>query len=243
MTTYIKQNIEQVHENIALACQRANRAVNDVTLVAVSKRHPAEFILEAYEAGVTHFGENRIEESQSKIPQVEAQLSSAQLHWHMIGHIQSRKTKHVVPLFQTVHSIDTRKLANKLSTIATEHERTIEAFVEINISGEETKSGFSAYNWQDDSSVFDELVQHFAMLTQLPNLKIVGLMTMAPYVADAEITRPYFASLAALRTALEQHVKHSLPYLSMGMTNDYPIAIEEGATHVRIGTAIFGERD
>jgi len=237
----IADNLKQMNENIASACARANRNPNDVTLVAVSKKKPVADILEAVEAGQKHFGENRVEESEAKIPQVNDQIES-RVTWHMVGHIQSRKAKTVVPLFNVIHSLDSVKLAKKLSRLASDQNQPLDVLLECNVSGEEAKYGFNGYNWYNNSAVKDTLWQDIETIIQLPNLRVCGLMTMAPFVDDMDVIRPVFADLFALREELQRSFKVELPELSMGMTNDYEIAIEEGATMIRVGRAIFGER-
>lgn len=234
-------NVMRVRETITEACDRAGRNPADVMLIAVSKTQPPEMIVQAVEAGLQHFGENRVEEAGTKIPVVN-ELSPRPLVWHMIGHIQSRKAKEVVPLFQVVHSVDSVKLAGKLSALAVEQGRTINALLEVNTSGEESKYGLQASGWQTHEDVRRRLWSEVEEILSLPGLEVRGLMTMAPIVEDIEQTRPVFASLASLRKALADSFERTLPDLSMGMSDDYPIAIEEGATMVRIGRAIFGER-
>lgn len=246
MSTTIAENIATVQAHIAEACARAQRDPSQITLVAVSKKKPAQDILEAIAAGVQHFGENRVEESNEKIPQVQA-TTGVPITWHMVGHIQSRKSKEVPGLFDKVHSVDSVKLAHRLSSAvqssdAAQNLAPLDVFIQINISGEERKSGFDAFNWQAQDAVKAQLWQDFRTITQLPGLNVLGLMTMAPIVDDMETTRPVFRALATLREALAEDFEHPLPELSMGMTDDYPVAIEEGATVVRIGRAIFGER-
>jgi len=238
----IADNILQVRHNIADACARTNRNPADVTLIAVSKTHPAEIILEAVAAGVQHFGENRVEEAQIKIPAVNAQ-SPVPLTWHMIGHIQSRKAKDVLPLFDRVHSLDSLKLAGKFSSLALEGDKKLDVLLEVNVSGEESKDGFQASDWTASQGVRAALWDEIGQILKLPGLTVRGLMTMAPIAPDAEQVRPVFASLAALRAALAETFRIELSDLSMGMTDDYPVAIEEGATLVRVGRAIFGERE
>lgn len=237
----ITDNLQRVYENIAIACAKVSRQPDDVTLVAVSKKKPVSDILEAIESGQQHFGENRVEESMEKIPKVNAKIDKS-VTWHMMGHIQSRKVKQVLPLFDMIHSVDSLKLANKLSRLAIESKQTIDILIEVNVSGEEAKYGFHGYNWQKDKQIQEQLWQDIAELSELPNLNVCGLMTMAPFVDNMEETRPIFADLFALRESLLQAFDVSLPQLSMGMTNDYQIAIEEGATIIRVGRAIFGER-
>ena len=161
----------------------------------------------------------------------------------MIGHIQSRKAKDVVPLFEVVHSVDTLKLAERLARFADEQGRTLDAFLEVNISGEASKSGLNAAGWDTDPAMRDRLWAEVGAMLALPGLRVRGLMTMAPIVDDVEQARPVFAALRGLRDALSRSLGVPLPDLSMGMTDDYPVAIEEGATFVRIGRAIFGERN
>jgi len=237
----ITENIREVRQRIQAACLKAGRNIDEVTLIAVSKTNPAEAIIEAFAAGAQHFGENRVEEAEMKIPLVNAQVSKPPT-WHMIGHVQSRKAKDVVPLFQYVHSVDTLKLAQKFSTLCVEQGKSLEVMLEVNVSGEEAKSGFAAVNWGADETVKRNLWSQIEQVLALPGLHVRGLMTMAPIVADPEEARPVFASLAALKRAFEAHFSVTLSDLSMGMTDDYPVAIEEGATFVRVGRAIFGER-
>jgi hypothetical protein len=215
--------------------------VDDVTLVAVSKTKPVEDIVAALEAGIVHLGENRVEEALLKAPQVE-QAAKVRPVWHMIGHVQSRKARDLIPLFQIIESVDRLKLAEKLSTLAAEHEIRQAVLLEINISGEDAKYGFNAYQWQQDERVRDLLLREIEAVVRLPGLDVRGLMTMAPFYDEMDATRPVFSSLYELREVLRAELGLPLPILSMGMTNDYPVAIEEGATMVRIGRAIFGER-
>jgi len=235
----IAANIARVHAEIAAACARAGRSPDEVTLIAVSKTHPASALLAAAQAGITHFGENRIEEAEGKIPTVNAALTVPPT-WHMIGHIQSRKAKLIPPLFDVVHSVDSVKLAEKLASQA--GGRTLDIFLEVNVSGEETKEGLSAVGWEEHEAVRAALWPTLREIFAVSHLNVRGLMTMAPYEAEAEATRPVFRSLARLRDALRDSFGVALPDLSMGMTNDYAVAIEEGATLVRVGRAIFGER-
>lgn len=236
----IVENIVQVRSMIEAACARAGRTSESVTLIAVSKTHPADYVLAAIAAGVQHFGENRVEESTIKIPAVTVAFDTP-LIWHMIGHIQSRKAKEVAHLFQVVHSVDSLKLAAKLAA-AVEGEHPIGVYLEINVSGEESKSGFAAHGWEHDRSMRTRLVEEIRQITAMPRVVIRGLMTMAPIVEDMEATRPVFAGLRELRDALRADIGVELPELSMGMTDDYPIAIQEGATCIRVGRAIFGDR-
>ena len=238
----IAENVLRVREQIHAACDKAGRDPASVTLVAVSKTHPASAVLEASACGLQHFGENRVEESTTKIPAVKAQTNLT-LVWHMIGHIQSRKAKEIPPLYHVVHSVDTVRLAERLSRETVERGGVLDVLLEVNVSGEASKAGFAAYGWGQDAETRQRLEQEVAQIAALPGLKLRGLMTMAPIVEDMEQARPVFAALAALRAALEDLLGTALPDLSMGMTDDFPVAIEEGATLVRIGRAIFGERE
>ncbi|MFZ4828937.1 MAG: YggS family pyridoxal phosphate-dependent enzyme [Phototrophicaceae bacterium] len=238
----LKERLEHVHDQIALACAKAHRNPNTVTLVGVSKTQPMESLVEAYHAGLRHFGENRMEECQHKVPAVQQALGEVQdLHWHFIGHIQSRKAKEVVAMFPTIHSVDSIKLANKLNEFAKEATHAPQLLIQINISGEASKSGFEAYNWRHDSQRAAQLQAELAQLFAHQNVNYVGLMTMAPFGATEEQLRRIFFDLAEFRQQVEAWCGWSLPHLSMGMTDDYPIAIEAGATMVRVGRAIFGE--
>jgi hypothetical protein len=235
----IADNIERVRENIAAACARVGRDPSEVTLVAVSKTHGPDVILQAIAAGVQHFGENRVEEAQGKIPEINRQVS---VTWHMIGHIQSRKAKDIPVLFQVVHSVDRIKLAARLSQAVVEAGSKLDVLLEVNISGEASKDGLPASGWETDPNVRSALWREVESILALPGLRVRGLMTMAPIVEDMEQVRPVFAGLADLRAALSDSFGIALPDLSMGMTDDYPVAVEEGATMVRVGRAIFGIR-
>jgi PLP dependent protein len=239
----IAENLAQVRAQIAGACQEAGRDPADVGLIAVSKTMPPALILEAIAAGQVQFGENRIEEAANKISQVGAQTSAA-LHWHMIGHIQSRKVKDLLAVpFGLIHSVDSLKLAERLSRLAGENGQSANILLEINISGESSKSGLAACGWEDSPAIRAALWTEVAQVTALPHLQVRGLMTMAPYEAEPESTRPVFRALARLRAAwAADFPAASWGELSMGMSNDFAVAIQEGATLVRIGRAIFGDR-
>ncbi|MBK8021355.1 MAG: YggS family pyridoxal phosphate-dependent enzyme [Chloroflexi bacterium] len=237
----IAERIAITQEKIAAACARVGRSADEVTLIAVSKTHSAEAVLEALAAGLQHFGENRVEESAIKIPLVTA-AADRPVIWHMIGHLQSRKARDAAPLFHWVHSVDSVKLAERLSRSVVESGRTLDILLEINVSGEASKAGLAAAAWRTDAAVCDALAWSIEQIGALPALRVRGLMTMAPIVENAEEARPVFTELAALREQLSRQTGLHLPDLSMGMTDDYPVAVEEGATMVRIGRAIFGER-
>lgn len=241
-STTISENIAQVQLEIADACARVGRDAADVTLVAVSKRKPASDVLTAIEAGLRHFGENRVEEAQQKIPHINA-MASVTPTWHMIGHVQNRKAKFLPRLFQVVHSVDSVKLAEKLSGFGYMSDQPLPVLLEMNVSGEASKQGFAAAGWQHNVQIRAALWEEMRQVLALPGLEVRGLMTMAPFYDNMEQARPVFAELAKLRATLREEFDAPLPELSMGMTNDYPVAIEEGATIVRIGRAIFGERD
>lgn len=241
----IRAQLSEVQRQIALACAEAGRTPQEVTLVAVSKTHPAATVLDALRAGQVDFGENRPEEAIGKIAAVAEclQPGEAAPRWHMIGHVQSRKARYVVSRFALVHSVDTLKLAQKLSHLCEERGCTQDILLEVNVSGEESKEGWAAAGWEQSMTVRESLWSDIQSMLALPGIRIRGLMTMAPIVDDPEQARPVFAGLRRLREALrEAFPQSSWPELSMGMTDDYPVAISEGATLVRIGRAIFGRR-
>ena len=215
----IEENIRNIEKRIARACERAGRSPDEVTLVAVTKTFPPEAIEAAFEAGLRDFGENRVQEAEPKIEQ----LKNLNLAWHMVGHLQTNKAKTALQLFDIIHSVDSIKLAEALSRRT---ERKIPILLEVNLSKEATKYGFTE----------EEISSAIKQISSLPNLEIKGLMTMAPYVTDPEEMRPVFHRLRELRDMM------GLEQLSMGMTDDFEVAIEEGATIVRIGRAIFGGR-
>ena len=228
MATYgrlstVAGSVDAVRERIAAACERANRSPDDVTLVAVTKNFPPEAIREAWEAGVRHFGENRVQEAAAKLPSL-AGLSPPPT-WHMVGHLQTNKVKTAVGLFDIIQSVDSFHLAESISKRAP-HSARVPVFLEVNVSGEATKHGFAP----------DELPRGAVAARGLPGIDVRGLMTIAPLVDDPEALRPLFRRLRELAESVE------LPELSMGMTDDFEVAVEEGATFVRVGRAIFGER-
>ena len=237
----IEANIARVRQRIDAACQKAGRNPAEVTLLAVSKMQPPEAIQDAAAAGLQHFGENRVEEAVSKIPQVK-QCVAKPLIWHMVGHIQSRKARQIPGLFQLVHAVDRVKLARRLSALVSARGESLDVLLELNVSGEASKSGLAAAGWQGDAALRAELWRDCESILGLPGLQVRGLMTMAPIVRDAEEVRPVFAQLASLRDELATDFGVPLPELSMGMTDDFPVAVEEGATIIRIGRAIFGPR-
>ena len=217
----IEANIEEVQGCIARACERSRRLPDEIVLVAITKGVDVSAIRAAFDCGIRNFGENRVQEAEGKIAQL-ADLKPA-VAWHMVGHLQSNKAKTAVELFDIIHSVDSVRLAEILSRRA---EKTLPVLLEVNVSGEATKGGFSVAG----------IAAAVNEIRQLPNLKTMGLMTVAPFVADPEEIRPVFRKLRELRDSLE------LKHLSMGMTDDFEVAIEEGASMLRIGRAIFGER-
>ncbi len=215
----MKDRLAQVEERIAKAAERAGRKRSEITLVAVTKKFPAEVMREAYDLGLRVFGENYVQEFQAKHPAL-ADLKDAE--FHLIGHLQSNKARVASDLFQTIETVDSEKLARRLN----EAGKPLEVMIEVKLSEEESKAGA-------DPSSLPALIDS---IRGCPNLKLTGLMTMPPWNDDPEVTRPYFRSLAQLAR------EHGLPKLSMGMSHDLEAAIEEGATHVRVGTALFGPR-
>jgi pyridoxal phosphate enzyme (YggS family) len=233
MKDLLQDNLARVRERIANAAARGGHEAAAITLVAVSKTHPVEVLLAAYDLGVRHFGENRVEEALTKLPAFRQSIGDPAVVFHMIGHLQGRKANDAVALFDRVHSVDSVKLAQRLSRFTL---KPLPILLEVNISGEESKYGFNGARR-------DELFSAIESIASLPNLQLDGLMTMAPIVDDPEQVRPVFRALCELRDEIEAHYSNvKLPHLSMGMTDDFEIAIEEGATLVRIGRAIFGER-
>jgi pyridoxal phosphate enzyme (YggS family) len=241
--TDITHNLAQIQKRIAEAALRSGRNPTDVTLVAVTKTFPAEAVVAAYEAGARHFGENRAEEGIDKITAVRPQIAGPQPMWHMVGHIQSRKTGQVAVHFDYVHSVDRLKVAQRLSRDAQQAERTLLVLLECNVSGEAAKYGFDLQDWERDEARREAFFAAVEKILAQSAISVQGLMTMPPLVADPETVRPVFVSLRALRDALrERFPAADWRHLSMGMTDDFEVAVEEGATMVRIGRAIFGER-
>jgi pyridoxal phosphate enzyme (YggS family) len=229
---------------MAEAALRTGRLPEDIQLVAVSKTFPAEAVCEAIGAGQMDFGENRVEEALDKIAAVGSTgLMVGQVHWHLIGHVQSRKARDAAGRFHLIHSMDSLKLAQKLSgyCVATATQQDI--LLECNVSGEVSKDGFTVAGWERDRDVLDRFTHEVEQIVALPSIRVRGLMTIAPIVEQPEQTRPCFASLRALRDELRaRFLRVDWRHLSMGMTDDFEAAIAEGATLVRIGRAIFGAR-
>jgi len=223
----IAENVARVREQIAQAAAKARRAVDEIELVAITKTHPAEKVREAVEAGQTLFGESRVQEARAKIPELPSNL-----RWHFVGHLQKNKIRHALPLFELIHSVDSLALAEDINRIAEEEGLHPRVLLEVNVAGEGSKFGFSP----------EKLRDQMEGLLALPRLSILGLMTIPPLAEEAEASRKYFVQLRELRDRLQTEFRVDLAQLSMGMTQDFPVAIEEGATLVRVGTAIFGER-
>lgn len=225
----LAENIENVQRKIARAADQAGRAPEDITLIAVSKTMPLELVQQAYRLGLKDFGENKVQDALPKI----AAFQPEDLNWHMIGHLQSNKASKVVGSFACIHSLDSLHLANVLNRHAQEHGKRQAVLLQINVSGEESKEGMT----------LEEAPELARQILTLPYLEIQGLMTIAPRVENPEEVRPVFRRLRLLRDRLrDQLPQASWQHLSMGMTDDYLVAITEGATMVRIGRAIFGER-
>lgn len=221
----IRENIESIEKRICAACEKSGRDRDDVKLIAVSKRKPAEAVLEAADAGQILFGENRVQEAQIKIPQCPSNL-----HWHLIGHLQSNKAKIAASgLFRMIHSVDSEKLLMTLDQYAA---TPLPILIQVNVSGEGSKSGCAP---EDAAALIDAA-------NNCSQVEVHGLMTIPPFTPDPEKARMHFSNLRKLRDELQQTTGTPLPELSMGMSNDFEIAIAEGATFVRVGTDIFGER-
>jgi pyridoxal phosphate enzyme (YggS family) len=219
--------LDSIKSGISSAACRCGRDASDIELVAVSKTYSPEKILEALDAGQLLFGESRVQEARVKIP-----LLPVKTRWHFIGHLQKNKIRQALPMFEMFHGIDTPQLARDMDRIADECGARPRVLLEVNVAGEASKFGFSP----------DALRRNLEELLGLKRLQIEGLMTIPPFVEEAEISRKYFAALRNLRDELQESFRVPLGQLSMGMSHDYAVAIEEGATIVRVGTAIFGER-
>ena len=226
----MKERINSVRERIREAARACNRSESDIRLVAVSKTMPAEIVKEAIEVGMTDFGENYIQEAREKI----TTLSNYPVTWHFIGHLQSNKAKYAVRMFDLIHSVDSLKLARELDKCAQKNDKVQDILIQVNVAREDSKSGIYA----------EDTLQLLKEIARLENVAVKGLMTMPPYFNAPDRVRPFFAALRQLRDRIknEELSNISMDELSMGMTGDFEAAIEEGATMVRVGTAIFGER-
>ena len=223
----LAENYLSIQQRIAAACERAGRARDSVTLLAVSKSHPPETIRAAAECGQIFFGENKVQEAKAKIP-----LCPGRLRWHFIGHLQSNKVRDAVDLFEMIQGVDSLNIAAEISKRAEQAAKTIPILLEVNVAGEGSKFGYPP----------DKLLAELNALNALPRIEIHGLMGIPPYSPVAEKSRPHFQKLRDLKTRAEQILGAPLPQLSMGMSGDFEIAIEEGSTLVRVGTALFGPR-
>lgn len=222
-----EERLENILTQISSACARSGRDPREIELVAVAKNHTAEEVTTLADSGLTLIGENRLQEAKAKIP-----LCPGRLRWHFIGHLQKNKVRAALPLFEMIHSVDSTDLAVQINRIAGELALYPRVLLEVNTGGEASKIGFNP----------DCLASEIEPLLALDRIQIEGLMTIPPPIAEPENSRPYFARLRALRDQIESELHVRLPHLSMGMSGDFPIAVEEGATFVRVGTALFGPR-
>ncbi|MBQ7588789.1 MAG: YggS family pyridoxal phosphate-dependent enzyme [Lachnospiraceae bacterium] len=226
----IKENLQTVKNNMLKAAERAGRNPEDVTLIAVSKTKPVEMIREAYDLGIRDFGENKVQELVDKYD-----MLPGDIRWHLIGHLQTNKVKYIVDKAYLIHSVDSVKLAKEISKEASKRSLTVNILIEVNVSGEESKFGVSP----------DKLLETTEEIAALPAINIKGLMTVAPYVVDSEQNRGIFAQMMKFTVdIMQKNIDNvSMDFISMGMSGDYEVAIEEGATYIRVGTSIFGERN
>lgn len=226
----IEQNLMQIEENICQACKKTGRARKDVTLIAVSKTKPVSMLQEAYDLGIREFGENKVQEMCDKM-----EMLPEDIHWHMIGHLQTNKVKYIVGKTALIHSVDSLHLAEEIEKQAAKKNVTVSILLEVNIAEEESKFGMHK----------EDAVELVKQIAKLPHIRIQGLMTIAPFVENPEDNRAYFRQIRQLSVDIrEQNIDNvNMDVLSFGMTGDYMVAIEEGATMVRVGTGIFGERN
>ena len=226
----LRENLQEVEERIQEACRRAGRDRSEVTLVAVSKTKPVAILQEAYDLGVRVFGENKVQEIREKY-----EALPKDIEWHMIGHLQTNKVKYIVDKVRLIHSVDSLKLAEVIEKEAEKHNRIVDILLEVNVAEEESKFGLK----------MPEVIPMAEKVVQLPHIRLRGLMTIAPFVENPEKNRAIFANLHDLYVDIkEKNIDNgTVSILSMGMTNDYEVAVEEGATMVRVGTGIFGARD
>ncbi len=226
----IKENVINVFEIVKESAKKSGRRFEDIIVLAASKTQPPEKLLEAYKSGIRYFGENKVQEGIKKIEILQSKMPHA--HWHLIGGLQTNKAKYAVRFFELIHSLDRVSLADEINKRAEKEDKIQNVLIEVNIGEESSKYGVSP----------KDLKRLFEYSLEKKNLKILGLMCIPPYFEDKEKVRPYFIKLRQLKEELEREFNISLPHLSMGMSHDFDVAIEEGATIVRIGTAIFGER-
>ncbi len=223
----LEERIDSIHAQIAQSASKSGRSSDDILLLAVSKKIALDAMEDAYRSGIKDFGESKIQELKTKVP-----LLPSSIRWHMIGHLQSNKAREAVQFAELIHSVDTLNLASEIHQCAEKAAKNQKVLVEVNVAGEATKFGVKP----------DSLEQLAVAVNEMPRLELHGLMCMAPYSDDPEKARPYFAHLRNLRDRLESHLGYQLPVLSMGMSGDFTVAIEEGSTIVRIGTSLFGDR-
>lgn len=226
----IRENLEQVRKNIEEACREVGRDPSEVTLIAVSKTKPVPLLREAYDAGTRCFGENKVQEIMDKYPQLPEDIQ-----WHMIGHLQRNKVKYIVDKAAMIHSVDSLRLAEAIEQEAAKHKVQVPILLEVNVAEEESKFGLK----------MDEVLPLIETISGFPHIRIRGLMTIAPYVEDPEENRDIFRQLKKLSVDIEaKNINNvNMSVLSMGMTGDYQVAVQEGSTMVRVGTGIFGERN
>jgi pyridoxal phosphate enzyme (YggS family) len=223
----LSENLKAIQQRLAAACARAGRDPRTVTLIAVTKSQPPELVSEAARLGLTLFGENKVQEAKAKIP-----LCPGRLRWHMIGHLQTNKCRDAVELFEMIQSVDSLHLAQEINKRAEQAAKTMPILLEVNAAGEASKFGYRP----------QQLLAELSQINALPRLEIHGLMTMPPWTPDPEKVRPVFREVRDLKAQCEQVLGAPLPHLSMGMTGDFEVALEEGATMLRLGTALFGAR-
>ena len=226
----VEKNISEVEKRISEAVKAAGRSENEVTLIAVSKTKPVEMIKEAYDTGIRDFGENKVQEIMEKYP-----LLPSDIRWHLIGHLQTNKVKYIIDKVCMIHSVDSLKLAEEISRQAVKHNVTVDILIEVNVAAEESKFGVRP----------EDAIDLCRDISTLPGIRIRGLMTVAPFTSDPEENRPVFCALRQLFVDIDgKNIDNvCMDCLSMGMSGDYTVAIEEGATFVRVGTSIFGQRD
>jgi len=223
----IEERLHRIEERIAAACDRAGRDPSEVNLLPVSKTHPPDIVSEAAQLGLTVFGENRIQEARKKIP-----MCPGHLKWHLIGHLQTNKAKYVPRLFEMVHSVDSMRVLDALEKSCSDSGRIMQVMIEVNMAGEGSKFGISP----------EALPDLLLKANEMPHIEPVGLMTMPPFREDPEKVRPIFRETRLLRDSAADETGIPLEHLSMGMTHDFEVAIEEGSTWIRIGTGLFGKR-
>ena len=226
----LKDQLQEVEKRIQAACDRAGRKREEVTLIAVSKTKPVETLQEAYDLGIRIFGKNKVQELTAKY-----EALPKDIHWHMIGHLQTNKVKYIIDKAELIHSVDSLKLAETIEKEAAKHDLIADILVEVNVAEEESKFGMK----------MEEVIPFVEKVSAFPHVRVRGLMTIAPFVEDPEENRSIFADLHKLYIDIKKknHDNDTVSVLSMGMTNDYEVAIEEGATMVRVGTGIFGARN